>query len=98
MAAMSEGKAAWSPVYSMTKEGKLSSAPHFSKLAFEVMPDQVDSQDSGVTIRAKPTLPRLEAKGSRPHSVPTSRSDGSIERSQQRRSASVRQNWAWRQR
>src|SRR5688572_27934150 len=90
MAAMSDGKAAWSPLYSITRLGTVTSAPQRSKLALELSPDQVDSHESGVTRRAKPTLPRLDAYGSRPHKVPTSRSEGSIDRSQHRRSASVR--------
>src|SRR5882757_4631684 len=67
--------------------------PQRSNEAFDEMPDHVDSQLSGVHTRANPTAPMLEAIGSAPHTVPQRRSEGSIVKSKQRRSASVRHTW-----
>src|ERR1700722_4130981 len=64
--------------------------PQRSKDAFDAMADHVDSQLSDVQTLANPTAPTFEAIGSAPHTVPQRRSDGSMVKSKQRRSASVR--------
>jgi hypothetical protein len=67
--------------------------PQLSKDAFDDTPDQVESQLSAVQLRANPMLPKLLAKRSLPQSDPGRRSDGSMDKSMQRGSASVRQTW-----
>ena len=62
-----------------------------ASVAFDDRPDQVESQLSGVHCRAKPTAPKFDVNGSAPHSEPNLRSDGSSDRSKQRKSPSVRQ-------
>src|SRR5690606_11859428 len=91
ISSISEGNAAWSPVYSSISVGSVSSGPHLLKLAFDSSADQVESHDSAVTCLPKPMQPQFEANGSEPHKLPTFRSEGSSEVSQHLRSASVRQ-------
>ena len=57
MRCTSPGKHAWSPVYSTISVGCTRAAAVFSSVAFDEMPDHVDSQLSGVHWRAKPTAP-----------------------------------------
>ena len=57
MARTSEGKQAWSPVYSMISVGWTMPWAVRARLALDDRPDQVDSQLSGVQKRAKPTAP-----------------------------------------
>ncbi|MCY1354779.1 hypothetical protein D9M69_411720 [compost metagenome] len=71
MASASAGNTQLSPVYSMSSAGCSIELAHLASEAFEESPDQVDSHDSGVTIRPKPTLPRFEMNGSLPQSEPT---------------------------
>src|SRR5207247_8922029 len=79
------------PGYSTISTGCVSDDAVLARLAFDEMPDHVDSQLSGVHWRAKPTAPKLDEYGSGPHSEPNLRSEGSSVRSKQRRSPSVRQ-------
>ena len=46
-----------SPVYSTSKLGCPIDGAVFASAAFELSPDQVESQASGVQLRAKPTAP-----------------------------------------
>jgi hypothetical protein len=46
-----------SPVYSISKVGCWIEGTVFASAAFELRPDQVESQASGVQLRAKPTAP-----------------------------------------
>ena len=51
------GKVETSPVYSTSKLGCPIDGAVFASAAFELSPDQVESQASGVQLRAKPTAP-----------------------------------------
>ena len=61
-----DGKVAWSPVYSMNRLGIVTSGAHVTNRAFELSPDQVDSQASAVVSRPKPVIPKLIRSGRRP--------------------------------
>lgn len=61
-----EGKVAWSPVYSMNRLGMVTSGAHATNPAFEDSPDQVDSHASAVVSRPKPVTPKLMRSGRRP--------------------------------